>query len=106
MRPPKPVPSPADQKRRSGKGPLSPRIHSGHASASLHQRQGFSPSTVSIDHILHGLKRACSLGQEEANRVNDTLQSAAEVNIANKHPAAVCTLLRSQNISGVLRGKT
>ena len=40
----------------------------------LHQRKGFSPSTVSIDHILHGLKRACSLGQEAEDRVNDTLQ--------------------------------
>ena len=38
--------------------------------------------------------------------MNDTLlQSAlAEVNIVNKHPAAVCTLLRSQNISVVLHG--
>lgn len=71
----------------------------------LHQRQGFSPSTVSIDHILHGLKRACSLGQGEEDRVNDTLQSAlVGVNIVNKHPAAVCTLLRSQNISVVLHG--
>ena len=71
----------------------------------LHQRQGFSPSTVSIDHILHGLKRACSLGQEEEDRVNDTLQSAAAgVNIVNKHPAAVCTLLHRQNISVVLHG--
>ena len=37
--------------------------------------------------------------------MNDTLQSAlVGVNIVNKHPAAVCTLLRSQNISVVLHG--
>ena len=88
MRPPKPLPSPADQERRSGVGwdesplllPLNaPRIHSGHASA---QRQGFSLSTVSIDHILHGLRRACSLGQQGGkDRVNDTLHSAPGVDI-------------------------
>ena len=82
MRPPKPLPSPADQERRSGSPLLlplnAPRIHSGHASA---QRQGFSLSTVSIDHILHGLRRACSLGQQRKDRVNDTLHSAPGVDI-------------------------
>ena len=49
------------------------RIHSSHASASLRQREGFSLSTVSIDHILHGLRRACIVGQKEkGDWVNDT----------------------------------
>ena len=78
----------------------APRIHSGHASA---QRQGFSLSTVSIDHILHGLRRACSLGQEGKDRVNDTPAVCTRQGwISNQHPSAVCTQ-SSQNILGLLQ---
>ena len=88
MRPQKPLPKPADQGRRSGIP-----SHSSHASASLRQREGFSLSTVSIDHILHGLRRACIVGQKEKwDRVNDT-------QVCSLHPRS---LPRSQNILGLL----
>ena len=100
MRPPKPVPSPADQERRSGMGPpLPPPRPQNPFRSCLHQHQGFSLSTVSIDHILHGLRRACSLGQEGEDRV-----SAAGVYIVNKHPCSSLHPPQPKHLGSVARG--